>query len=80
MDCQMPVMDGLEATRLIRELEQGTHHHVPIIALTANAMQGDAQKCIRAGMDDYLAKPINHDELSRLVSYHLKINQQALGG
>ncbi|MEZ5500066.1 MAG: ATP-binding protein [Steroidobacteraceae bacterium] len=58
MDCQMPVMDGFAASRRIRELEDGTRR-VPIIALTGNAMEGDRDSCIAAGMDDYLPKPIN---------------------
>ena len=63
MDIQMPVMDGLEATAAIREKEQGTDGHVPIIALTAHAMKGDRERCIESGMDDYVAKPIRANEI-----------------
>ena len=64
MDCQMPEMDGYEATRLIRAGEAGPQYKaVPIVALTANAMQGDRQKCADAGMTGYLSKPLNLDDL-----------------
>jgi CheY-like chemotaxis protein len=63
MDVQMPVMDGLMATRKIREREATTNSHVPIIALTARAMQEDEPICIEAGMDAYLSKPLQPGEL-----------------
>src|SRR5580704_12010538 len=59
MDVQMPEMGGLEATQLIREKEKSTSEHLPILAMTAHAMQGDRERCIAAGMDGYLAKPID---------------------
>jgi two-component system, sensor histidine kinase and response regulator len=63
MDVQMPELDGLEATMTIRAREAGTDNHIPIIALTANVMKGDELLCTRAGMDDYLAKPIDPSAL-----------------
>jgi CheY-like chemotaxis protein len=63
MDVQMPEMDGFDATRLIREGEKASGTHMPIIALTAHAMQGDKERCLACGMDGYVSKPINLEEL-----------------
>jgi two-component system, sensor histidine kinase and response regulator len=67
MDAQMPVMDGFEATAAIRRLEQATRAHVPIIAMTAHAMVGDRQRCLEAGMDGYIAKPVHAHELFETI-------------
>jgi PAS domain S-box-containing protein len=67
MDMQMPVLDGLEATRQIRELENLRGGHVRIVAMTANAMSGDKDACLEAGMDDYLAKPLKVDALLAIL-------------
>ena len=69
MDCQMPEMDGFEATRAIRLAEQaaGTGRHLPIVALTANAVKGDRDRCLAAGMDTYLTKPVNRGQLEECI-------------
>jgi two-component system cell cycle response regulator DivK len=75
MDLKMPVMDGWEATRRIRALETG--RHIPIIALTAQAMVGDEQKALLAGCDDYVAKPIIDPDIVRSKLEHLLGNRPA---
>ncbi|MCH8342361.1 MAG: response regulator [Planctomycetes bacterium] len=78
MDCQMPEMDGFEATRTIRRAEkEGTIANdkagrIPIIALTANAVKGDRERCLEAGMDDYLTKPLDPDRFIEVITAHLR--------
>jgi two-component system, sensor histidine kinase len=71
MDIQMPVMDGLEATAIIREIEKGTGKHIPIIGITAYSVKADKEKCLSAGMDDYLAKPFIKEEFYSLIEKYL---------
>ena len=69
MDCQMPEMDGFAASMAIRQHEQAANMpRVPIIALTANAMQGDRERCLASGMDDYLTKPFNKAALRNVIA------------
>ncbi|HEU0188931.1 MAG TPA: ATP-binding protein [Gallionella sp.] len=76
MDMQMPVMDGMETAARIREVEQRSGSHIPIIALTANAMKGDRERCLTAGMDDYVSKPLRKQDLLRAIG---NVQQQRNG-
>jgi signal transduction histidine kinase/CheY-like chemotaxis protein/ligand-binding sensor domain-containing protein len=77
MDVQMPEMDGLEATRIIRQ-NQGSDHIFRIVAMTANAMQGDREDCLEAGMDDYISKPIGLDDLKKMLENFSPDNNSAV--
>jgi signal transduction histidine kinase/CheY-like chemotaxis protein len=72
MDCHMPVMDGYEATREIRRIEVNRGGHVPVVALTANALEGQREICLQAGMDDFMAKPIRLGDLEQVLRRHLQ--------
>ncbi len=72
MDCQMPVMSGYEATQAIRELEGGSGRHIPIVAMTANAMKGDRELCIEAGMDDYIPKPLERGVIAAMLTRYIR--------
>ena len=77
MDCRLPQVDGYEATRRIRRLPNGGQ--LPIIALTANALQGDRERCMAAGMDDYLSKPFRRTDLQRVLQRWLPGRTAATG-
>ena len=68
MDVQMPEMDGLTATRKIRENEKQTGTHIPIVAMTAHAMKGDRERCLEAGMDGYITKPVSSREIEETIA------------
>jgi CheY-like chemotaxis protein len=67
MDCQMPNMDGMSATKVIRDEERESGGHIPIVAMTANAFAEDREACLAAGMDDYLAKPVKLADLRAVI-------------
>lgn len=71
LDVQMPFKDGFEVTRQIREYETASTTHTPIVALTAMAIAGDKEKCIAAGMDDYISKPLRSSDLSTAIEKHV---------
>ncbi len=77
MDCQMPQMDGFEAAKALRRREQSSaSEHVPIVALTANAVQGDKESCLGSGMDDYVSKPYTEETLAMMLDRWLPDSQQ----
>ncbi|WP_434567253.1 response regulator [Vibrio chagasii] len=79
MDCQMPVLDGFEATKQIRALEEGTSKHIPIVALTANVVQRDKHLCFDVGMDEFLPKPVNQGKLREIVASFLSDKSELTG-
>jgi two-component system, sensor histidine kinase and response regulator len=80
MDVQMPEMNGFEATALIRDQEKRIGGHVPIVALTAHAIQGDRDRCLAAGMDDYLSKPLNANALAEKLESVTRKKRDSLVG
>jgi CheY-like chemotaxis protein/HPt (histidine-containing phosphotransfer) domain-containing protein len=78
MDCQMPELGGFEAARSIRKIEALTGKHIPIIAMTAHAIEGSREQCLAAGMDDYISKPIDPKQLSTVINEWLPLNESSL--
>ncbi|MEW8052338.1 MAG: response regulator [Candidatus Thiodiazotropha sp.] len=78
MDIQMPELDGYETTQIIRKKEGKSKQHITIIALTANVMDGDQQKCLAAGMDDYIGKPVTHNKLQHILKKWLSSDDATL--
>lgn len=78
MDCQMPEMDGYQATKEIRKLEAATGKHIPIVAMTANALSTDRINCLAAGMDDYISKPINQKKLAEVLQHWLPLSNSVV--
>ena len=78
MDVSMPVVSGVDATKKIREIEAGGPSHVPIIGITAHALEGDRESFLAAGMDDYLAKPVSHGALMGTVTHWLAADQKKI--
>jgi len=72
MDIQMPFLDGFEVTAKIRDIEREKGGHIPIIAMTAHAMKGDREKCLAAGMDNYVSKPLKPDDLVRVIERSMR--------
>ncbi|HXB62830.1 MAG TPA: response regulator [Acidobacteriaceae bacterium] len=80
MDVQMPIMDGLEATKLLREKERGSGHHQAVIAMTALVMKGDRERCMAAGMDGYLTKPIRQEGLDDVLESYMSKKHKEVSG
>jgi CheY-like chemotaxis protein len=73
MDVQMPEISGIEATVEIRKFEQDKNTRIPIVALTAGAIKGEKERCMEAGMDDFLTKPVDRDALYKMLEKHLTV-------
>lgn len=76
MDCQMPILDGYSTTEKIRRLEKSTSKHIPIVALTASAIQGDREKCLESGMDEYISKPTNQQKISEVINQFISADAE----